>query len=236
MLKARYSSGGNRRTAFLLEQALKIMLTDIEPLQPQLDKVIFATQQLTASNILIPDIVIAHHIALNLPESYTTLHQILVSSDPTKMTSKWVIDQVLAEEHHLITQSGGSMNTFFTKAQKNKSERDNYNNKNCNYCKRRGHDTSECHKKKKDKENGASNATNTPTSGASTTSSSSMAAKANVAIAEDDLIVLFDPSDNYYSPITNAFVARAQMTQRASSITCLKMTALLPRSLKVLPW
>ena len=231
-LKTRYSSSGDWRTAFLLEQVLHVTLTDTEPLQPQLDRIIFANHQLAAANIIIPDLVIAHHIALHLPESYTTLRQILVSSDSTKMTSKWVVDQVIAEEHHIIAQSGGNATAFFAKAQKDKSEHNNFNSKKCHYCKRKGHDTSECRKKKWDEENSMSNTNNTtstPTSGGSTnTTSSSTPTKANVAIVEDDLIVLLDPSDVPYSPITTAFIAQAQddvasltncTSDNASSIT-----------------
>ena len=72
-LRARYSDGGNRRLTSLLEQVLKVMFTDTEPLQPQLDTVIFASYQLEVANVIIPDIIIVHYIALHLPNSYSML-------------------------------------------------------------------------------------------------------------------------------------------------------------------
>ena len=72
-LKARYSDGGNRRLASLLEQVLKATFTDSEPLQPQLDKVIFANHQLEATKVIIPNIVIAYYIVLHLPNLYSML-------------------------------------------------------------------------------------------------------------------------------------------------------------------
>jgi len=50
-LKARYSDGGDRRRAFLLEQVLKATFTDTEPLKPQLDRVICVNHQLEAAKV-----------------------------------------------------------------------------------------------------------------------------------------------------------------------------------------
>ena len=49
-----YSGSGGRRTVSLLEQVIQAAFTDTEPLQPQLDIVIFATHQLKSANIVIP--------------------------------------------------------------------------------------------------------------------------------------------------------------------------------------
>ena len=211
-LRARYSDGGNRRLASLLEQVLKATFTDSEPLQPQLDKVIFANHQLEAANVIIPDIVIAHYIALHLPDSYSTLRTVLTSSDSTKMTSKWVIDQVVAEEHHRITKFDGNANAYFAKVNKNKSRandsRSSYDpGKKCSYCDRKGHDASECRKKQRE-ENNQNSTSNTSGTTNSTAPPGSTTTKANVAIVEDDLIVLIDPAED--TRIRGAFMAIAQ--------------------------
>jgi len=158
MLKARYSDGGNRRLASFLEQVLKATFTDTEPLQPQLDKVTFANRQLEAAKIIIPDIVITHNIVLHLPESYSTLRTVLTSCNSTNMTSKWVIDQVIAKEHHRITKFGGNATAYFAKPSKNRPQQANSNpdnanrspydpGKKCSYCERKVYDASECQKK-----------------------------------------------------------------------------------------
>jgi hypothetical protein len=113
---ARYSGSGDRRTVSLLEQVLLASLKDLEPLQPQLDSIIFATQQLESVNLDLSDRMLAYLIALRLPDSYSMLRTVLTTSDPTKITSKWVADQVIAEEHHRIVQSGGTATAFFSKA------------------------------------------------------------------------------------------------------------------------
>jgi len=49
-----YSGSSGRRTVSLLEQVIQAAFTDTEPLQPQLDIVIFTTHQLKSANIVIP--------------------------------------------------------------------------------------------------------------------------------------------------------------------------------------
>jgi len=48
-----YSGSSGQRTVSLLEQVSQAAFTDTEPLQPQLDIVIFATHQLKSTNIVI---------------------------------------------------------------------------------------------------------------------------------------------------------------------------------------
>ena len=72
-----YSGGDNGRTVLLLEQVFLATLKDSEPLQPQLDGIIFAAQQLKSVNLAISDRVLAFWLESRLPDSYDTLRTVL---------------------------------------------------------------------------------------------------------------------------------------------------------------
>jgi hypothetical protein len=129
-----------------------VTLTDTEPLQSQLDGIIFATHQLETVNLSIDDKTLTYLLALHLPESYTTLCTVLTSANSATMTSKWVSDQIITEEHHWIAQSGGSTTAFFAKAKGKSSGGTSDAPITCNYCKKLGHKKVDCRKRKKDKE------------------------------------------------------------------------------------
>ena len=181
-----YSGGGDdRRTVSLLEQVLGVSLKDSEPLQQQLDNIVFAAQQLEAAGLPIGDKVLAYHLALHLPNSYATLRTILTSSDATKISSKWVVDQVITEEHHRITQSGGAASTFYAKANKGKSTQGNSNsNIKCSHCKKKGHKKAECRKLKREKEEVATKASNNAAGSSSGMSRPSNSTSSGNAVAK----------------------------------------------------
>ena len=156
MLKARYFDGDHgRRTASLLERFLQATLTDTEALRPQVDRITFTIHQLESRNILIPDVVVAYQLIYRLPNSYSTLRTVLTSSDPAKVTSKWVVDHIIAEEHYRIAQSGGTASAFFDniKAKNGKGKYGQENkDKTCSHCRKKGHKRAECRNLKKEKE------------------------------------------------------------------------------------
>ena len=119
-LCTRYSGGDDRRTILLFKQVFLATLKDSEPLQPQLNGIIFAAQQLESVNLAISDRVLAFMIATRLPNSYDTLRTVLTNSHTSNISSKFIVDQILAEEHHRIIQSGGNATAFFAKARKGK--------------------------------------------------------------------------------------------------------------------
>lgn len=82
-----------------------------------------------------------------VPDSYTTLCTVLTSSDPAKITSKWVVDQVIAEEYHRISQH--SATAFYANAKRGKSAQGNSDVK-CSHCKKKGHEKADCRKLKRD--------------------------------------------------------------------------------------
>ena len=126
------------------------------------------------------------------------LHTILTSSDSTKITSKWVVDQVIVEEHHHISQSRGAASAFYAKANKGKSAQGNPNsNIKCSHCKKKGHKKLECCKLKREKEEAAAKSSNNMagTSSGSGTSSPSNSTSSGNATAK---ITVSNPSPPPY--------------------------------------
>ena len=226
LLRTRYSGGNDRRKATLFERVLSTNLADSEPLQPQIDAIIYAADQLDSVGENISESVLGHILINRLPPSYSTLRTVLTSSESPNFSSTWVADQILAEEQHRIAESGNSATSFFANAKRG----GNRNTKRCTYCDRRGHEisdcwekngngptcsycgiknheASDCRKKKRDDDKDKNNNTSdTNTSGGS---NGSTTAKANVAIVHDDIIRLFDTDDDDDGPI-RAFIACIQ--------------------------
>ena len=122
LLKARYSGSSDLRKASLLEKVFCTSLSNTEPLQPQVDAIIYAAHQLESIGETITDSILSYLLILHLPSSYSTLCTVLISSESPKFSSKWVTDQIIAEEHHRISESSGSATTFFANAKSKSGE------------------------------------------------------------------------------------------------------------------
>ena len=122
LLKARYSGGSDLRKASLLEKVFCTSLFDTEPLQPQVDAIIYAAHQLESVGETITDSILGYLLVHRLPSSYSTLRTVLISSESPKFSSKWVADQIIAEEHHRISESSGSATMFFANAKTKSGE------------------------------------------------------------------------------------------------------------------
>jgi hypothetical protein len=59
-------------------------------------------------------------------------------------TSKGVISQVLAKEHHCVYAAGGDVAAYYTKATPKGKKK--CGKKMCFYCKNKGHTTFKCYK------------------------------------------------------------------------------------------
>src|SRR5216683_2119663 len=82
----------------------------------------------------------AEAVTVKLPESWDTLKTVLANTTGGAQTSKGVISQVLAEEHHRVHAAGGNAMAYYTKgALKGKKK-----GKQCSRCKNKGHVASEC--------------------------------------------------------------------------------------------
>lgn len=113
-----------------------------------------------------------------VPDFYTTLRTVLTSSDPAKITSKWVADQVIAEEYRRISQHGGSATAFYANAKRGKSAQGNSDVK-CSHCKKKGHKKADCRKLKREKEEREAASRANATAGPGTSSGSSSSRPSN---------------------------------------------------------
>jgi len=83
----------------------------------------------------------------------------LAHVDDGKLTSKGVIAQILAEEHRRIREDRGNTKAYYTKSLgKGKGKQNCRKDKNCSYCKHKGHDISKCYTLKWEQEEKASKA------------------------------------------------------------------------------
>jgi len=190
-ISSRYSGagGGNERTVSLLEQFFFMSFKDAEPMQPQVDRCVYAAQQLETVGFPIAENLLAFLLAMRLPESYSMLRTVLTNSDASTITSRWVADRIIGEEQHRLRNFEGTAAAFYAKASKGKGKSPQADTDlKCSHCKKKGHKKSECRKLKKEKaEQEAaknSNATSGSTSGNSNPASSS-SATAKIAVASD---------------------------------------------------
>jgi len=131
---------------------------DSELMEPQIANLISITRQLSDLKFLMTDNWVTGLIKVKLPASWETLKTILTNTEEGKLTSKGVIAQVLAEEHHRIHEAGGDATAYYAKSSgKGKKKKDN--GKKCSHCKRKGHNVSECHMLKQEQEEKASRLT-----------------------------------------------------------------------------
>jgi hypothetical protein len=117
----------------MLEKLLMTPLVDTEPMQPQINALILALQQLAMAGLSVNDKLLAYLLILRLPESYLTLKTVLSSLDSTKAMSKSMLYQIYAEERRCIQLLGGSVVTFYVKAQKGGKSNKDKNNKKCSH-------------------------------------------------------------------------------------------------------
>jgi len=86
------TGGGNKRTVSLLQQFFTISFKDSEPMQPQIDRVVRAAQQLETVSFPIDDRLLAFLLTICLPDSYVMLRTVITNSEAANITSKWVAD------------------------------------------------------------------------------------------------------------------------------------------------
>ena len=99
--------------------------------------------QLTDIGFPITVQLLARAIRIKMLESWNTLKTVLANTRGMAQTSKGVISQVLAKEHHRMHAAGGDVTVYYAKAAPKRKKK--HENK-CFYCKNKGHTTSECHK------------------------------------------------------------------------------------------
>ena len=204
-LIARYQKKGGCCIAYLMESFFCTPLTDLEPMEPQIQKLIKADRNLQTIGCRVNDKNLAYIIIMALLDSLSTLQTILYNKDDQMITSEEVIVLILANEECHIHSSSRTTIAYYTKARKwshskSKGKDKDKDKKWCTYCTYRGHEAQECQKKKKDEEKktvskAASSRSKSSTSGGSSGSSGTSGtstAKANVAIAKNNVIQILN--------------------------------------------
>jgi len=168
------AGGGNKHTVSLLQQFFTISFKDSEPMQPQIDCVVRAAQQLETISFPIDNRLLAFLLAIHLPDSYAMLHTIITNLEATNITSKWVADQIIGEERHRLNNFEGNTVAFYTKAGKGKGKSPQADTDlKCSHCKKKGHKKSECCKLKKEKAEQEAAKNSSATSGSASGNSNS---------------------------------------------------------------
>jgi hypothetical protein len=94
------------------------MLSDSEPLQPQINSLVRAAGTISALGLTLDDKLIAFAIILSLPSSMNTLKKILSNTKPSDMTTEHVTSQIVLDKQQSIHESGTSATVFFAKIAK----------------------------------------------------------------------------------------------------------------------
>ena len=97
-LLRRYEGKGKQTVALLTGEIFRGTFTDESPLEPQLNTVRHKAYILKTLNHELSDALIAIALIISLPESYSTLCTILMATPEDKLTTDYVVTQVLTEE------------------------------------------------------------------------------------------------------------------------------------------
>ena len=115
LLRVCYQGDDNLRQHYLLERLFTTAFCDSDPMEPQIADVVAITRQLTDIGFPISDQLLAGAIRVKLPESWDTLKKVLANTTGGAQTSKGIISQVLAEEHHHVHAAGGDAMAYYAK-------------------------------------------------------------------------------------------------------------------------
>ena len=117
-LITRYQGKGGCCVTYLMESFFCTLLNDLEPMEPQIQKLIEADQNLQTSGCGVNNKNLAYIIIMALSDSLSTLQTILYNKDNQTITSKEVITLILADEERYIHSSGGTATAYYAKARK----------------------------------------------------------------------------------------------------------------------
>ncbi|KIL57633.1 hypothetical protein M378DRAFT_16140, partial [Amanita muscaria Koide BX008] len=148
----RYEGKGKQTIAYLIGELFRNTFSDESPLEPQLNAMRHKAHILSSLGLKLEDALVAISMVISLPESYSTLRTILMSTED-KLSPDSVVAQVLIEEKSrrnpaaqvaLLARSGGR---GYPQAKESKDAKD-ANKKKCSYCKKKGHTKEECRRLK----------------------------------------------------------------------------------------
>lgn len=158
-LLERYEGRGKQTIAYLISELFRATLSDESDLEPQLNAMRQKATTLRTLGQTLDDALVAIAIIISLPESYSVLRTILMSTDD-KLTTDKVIAQILTEErarreagrqHAYAAKLSGNAPPPKSKGKKSKKAAAT-SGPTCTYCKKPNHTEDVCRKKKRDQE------------------------------------------------------------------------------------
>ena len=142
----RYEGKGKQTQAYLIGELFRNTFSDDLPLEPQLNAMRHKAHVLTSLGLKLEDALIAIAMVISLPESYSTLRTILMSTED-KLLPDSVIAQVLIEEKSRKNPTAQTALIAHGGKGKGKDKGDK-GKKKCAYCKKKGHVKDECRRLK----------------------------------------------------------------------------------------
>jgi hypothetical protein len=137
-----YEGKGKQTQAYLIGELFRNTLSDESPLEPQLNAMRHKAHVLTSLGLKLEDALVAIAIVISLPESYSTLRTILMSTED-KLLPDSVISQILIEEKSRKNPAQTALLAHRGKGQ-GKDQKGDKSKKKCSYCKKKGHVKEEC--------------------------------------------------------------------------------------------
>jgi len=161
-LEHRYEGKGNQLALNLFKEVFKDNFVETISMEEQVISLWQKLQKLKDLGYEVNDNLVGMVIMSGLPESYFSLKQHLSMQDESRLTTDFIIKQVLLEEkNHIrpLSQIALVGNTKWKKpGGQTLASSDNSTawkkNLKCHYCKKKGHIKSECQKLKTDQPNG----------------------------------------------------------------------------------
>ena len=185
-LNVRYEGLGDQRVIQLINEVFRVMLSDSEPLEPQINSIMLASRTMSNLGLQLTDRLVASSIIASLPDSLDTIKTVLSTTKGSELTVEYIKAQLLLHEQGRIRNSGVAATAYFAKAVKKgkgKGKDSDKPKKHCKHCKHIGHDISECRKKKREEE--AKAADSNAQKPAASSSSAPQNASAHIATAVD---------------------------------------------------
>ena len=139
-----YEGKGKQTVTYLIGVLFWMTFTDESPLEPQLNAMRHKAHVLSSLGLKLEDALIVIAMVISLPESYSTLRMILMSTED-KILPDSVIAQVLIEEKSCKnTTAQTALLAHSGKGKGKEQEKGDKEKKKCSYCKKKGHIRDEC--------------------------------------------------------------------------------------------
>jgi hypothetical protein len=143
----RYEGKGKQTQAYLIGKLFWSTFLDESPLEPQLNAMRHKAHVLSSLGLKLEDALVAIAMVISLPESYSTLKTILMSTED-KLLPDAVIAQVLIEEKSRKNPAHMALLAHGGKGKGKRDQKGDKERKKCSYCKMKGHIRDECRRLK----------------------------------------------------------------------------------------